>query len=528
MAEKGPSDAPPGALDEGDGTKTDADDAKTDDAKTDADHATADDARTDDDAAARAPAKAAPAEPAPAEPAASPSRLAAWMTPDTRSRRVLLGLAIYVGCLVVYAIVAGDRLTVHTPYNHYAHLADAWLNGRQDLRFGPPGYAMGNDFAHFDGKTYISFPPFPALLMLPLVWASGTPENFRDGQFIVWLAGIGPAGLFLALEKLRRTGRSGRSEREDLFLALFFAFGSVYFFTAVQGTVWFAAHVVGVGLASLFVLYALDAERPLLAGVVMACLFMTRPTTLLLSPLFLFEAIRACTRPAEGAREEPRGVLEGLDLSRLDTSRLFRLVFTFAAPILVAFAIATWMNGTRFGEWSPTAFGHEHLSVAWQARIKKWGLFGPHFIPKNLGAMLTILPWLPPKGGAHPGGVPFLVNGHGLALWFTTPIYLWLLFPKRATRTYKLVALTAALPAVMNLMYQNSGWFQFGYRFSNDYAVLLFALLALGGRSLGRTFWLAAIWGIGWNLFGAVTFERAEHRAFYVQDGSQTLVYQPD
>ena len=63
---------------------------------------------------------------------------------------------------------------------------------------------MGNDFALFKGKTFITFPPFPALLMLPFVALSGSPENFRDGQFIVWLAGLGPAFLFLVLEKLRR------------------------------------------------------------------------------------------------------------------------------------------------------------------------------------------------------------------------------------------------------------------------------------------------------------------------------------
>ena len=64
-----------------------------------------------------------------------------------------------------------QRLTEHTPFNHYALLADAWLHGRQDLANGAPAYAMDNDFAEFQGKTYISFPPFPAVLMLPFVEA---------------------------------------------------------------------------------------------------------------------------------------------------------------------------------------------------------------------------------------------------------------------------------------------------------------------------------------------------------------------
>ena len=168
-----------------------------------------------------------------------------WLEPESRKRRIVLGLFVYVVCLVVFALLAGDRLTQHTPYNHYALQADAWVHGRQDLLGGPPGYAGMNDFAKFENHWYISFPPFPAVLMVPLVWASGSAENFRDGQFIVWMAGIGPTVLFLVLEKLRRTKRSPRTERENLFLSLLFAFGTVYFFTAVQGTVWFAAHVIG-------------------------------------------------------------------------------------------------------------------------------------------------------------------------------------------------------------------------------------------------------------------------------------------
>ena len=79
------------------------------------------------------------------------------------------------------------RATVHN-----ALLADAWIHGRQNLPNGPPGYSGNNDFAEFEGKTYISFPPFPAVLMLPLVAIAGSPENFRDGQFMIWIAGLAP------------------------------------------------------------------------------------------------------------------------------------------------------------------------------------------------------------------------------------------------------------------------------------------------------------------------------------------------
>jgi hypothetical protein len=445
-----------------------------------------------------------------------------WLEPESRSRRILFALAVYVACLVVFALVAGDRMTTHTPYNHFAHLADAWLHGRHDLRGGAPGYAGNNDFAVFEGKTHISFPPFPAILMMPIVAIAGSPENFRDAQFVVWLAGIGPAVLFLVLEKLRRTKRSERSEKENLQLALLFAFGTVYFFTAVQGTVWFAAHVIGVGLCALFVLCALDAERPLLAGVLLGCMFLTRVTTVLLGAFFVFEAIRASyiCRSQEKALPAGGPLAERIrkTWAGVDRGELARWFIVFAIPMCGALGFAAWLNFQRYHDPRPWAFGHEYLTVGWQTRIRRWGLFNVHFLPRNLGVMWTSLPWNHPPGEALAGRPPITISGHGLALWFTTPLYLWLLRPARATFLTWAAFLAALGPMMTNLLYQNSGWFQFGYRFSNDYAVLLFVMLAVGVRKMGRVFWFAALWAVAWNLVGAVTFERTTYAALYSHD----------
>jgi hypothetical protein len=459
---------------------------------------------------------------------------AGWIQPGSASRRALLALGIYFVAAGVFAAFAGrDRLSEHTSYNHYALLADAWIHHRQDLAHGPPPYAMNNDFAEFEGKTYISFPPFPAVLMLPFVRLAGSPENFRDGQFVIWLAGIAPAVLFLVLEKLRRTGRSPRSEAENLVLGLLFAFGTVYFFTAVEGTVWFAAMVVAAAAAAIYALWALDAERPLLAGAMMGIAYLSRPPVLWTSVLFGLEALRISTRdglPTEG----PPLTRVRQTLARLDVRALARCYALFAAPVLLAFAVMAWMNWTRYHRASPFPFDHAFLTVAWRARIAKWGLLGFHYLAKNLGIALTSLPWLPPKDGLAAFGSPFKVNEHGLALWFTTPLYLWLFWPKRFDGQpdrkwlYGVLALTAALPATMDLLYQNTGWRQFGYRFSNDYSTLLFMLLAIGARPMRIVFAVAAAWSIAWNGFGAATFDKARFDRFYYRDGSQTVVYQPD
>jgi hypothetical protein len=356
------------------------------------------------------------------------------------------------------------------------------------------------------------------MLMLPLVKLSGSAEDFRDGQFIVWLAGLAPAFLFLVLEKLRRTGRAPRTERENVVLSLLFAFGSVYFFTAVEGTVWFAAMVVAAAASALYVLFALDAERPLLAGAMIGCLYLSRPPGIWMALLFALETLRVSRTPEQ----------------RLDVRAVLRRYLLFALPILVALAFVAWTNGTRYGRPTPVYFDHEYLSVAWRSRMSRWGMLSYHFLAKNLGIALTSLPWRAPPDAAASFGAPFKINEHGLALWFTTPLYLWLLWPRRFDGQpgrrwlYVVVALSAALPATMDLLYQNSGWRQFGYRFSNDYAVLLFVLLAVGSRPMRWLFASAALWSLAWNLFGAVTFDRAQFDRFYFRDGSQTIVYQPD
>ena len=487
-----------------------------------------------------------------------------WMAPGSRSRRILIGLGIYLAVCVVYALMAGDRMIVHTPYNHFALQADAWLHGRHDLGGSPPSYAGMNDFALYDNKWFISFPPFPAILMMPFVWLAGSPENFRDGQLVVWFAGIGPAVLWLVFEKLRRTGRSVRSEVDNIRLALLFAFGTVYFFSAVQGTVWFAGHVVGVGLAALFVLFALDAERPVLAGSMLGFMFLTRTTTLLTGVFFALELVRvAYGKPLPGSGSDSRSGSgssgsgssgDFLDRAEtvvkdLDRAKFVQLAVRFALPVLACFAFASWLNHARFGDPKPWGFGHEYLQVGWKTRIDRWGLFSFHFLPRNLAVMLGSLPWKPgptdPKVPLELLGMKFqvshwMISGHGLALWWTTPIYFWLARPKQKDFLWGAAWIAVLGPLGMNLLYQNSGWFQFGYRFSNDYSVFLFVLVAISAPpKLSRWFWAAAAWSIAWNAFGALSFERAKYDAFYSHEAAspmrryggsatQDLVYPPD
>jgi hypothetical protein len=434
------------------------------------------------------------------------------LEPGSRARRLVCALAIYAGAtLLLLACAAPAVLREHTPYNHFALLAEAWLKGQLDLGGAPPDYARGNDFAAYQGKWFVVFPAFPSVLLLPLVALAGRAEAVADGRFFLLLAGLAPAVLFLVLQKLSRTGESKRSELENLVFSGLFCFGSVYFFCSLQGTVWFAAHVVGAVLLALYLLCALQAERPLLAGLCLALGAATRTPLIFAAPLFVFEALRIMRLP------EPSG--RGL-LQRFAVGTLVRRLLSFVLPLGAVLALGLWHNAARFGD--PFEPGYRYLSVVWAARIAKWGLFDYHYLARNLGVMLTSLPWFPAQGGA------VQVNAHGLALWVTTPMYLWLLVAKRWSPLARALLSSAALVALPTLFYQNTGWVQFGYRFSNDYAPLLFALLAIVGPPLRGAFMLASSFAVIVNFFGALTFGRAEHARFYVIEPTQKVLYQPD
>jgi hypothetical protein len=178
-------------------------------------------------------------------------------------------------------------------------------------------------------------------------------------------------------------------------------------------------------------------------------------------------------------------------------------------------------NFVRFG--APFEFGYRYLTVPWRYRIEKWGLFSYHYFPRNLAVWFASLPWFPQEGPA-----PFRINYHGLALWFTTPLYLTLLWPKRRPEVLLAIWVAAVAAALPSLFYQNTGWVQFGQRFSNDYAVFLFALIAVSGWSFRGPLLLLAVWSVLVNAFGAATFPRPEYDHFYYLDPSQRILFEPD
>jgi hypothetical protein len=443
--------------------------------------------------------------------------------PDARK----VASIVYVVAVVIYAIFAGDRLKTHSPDNHFAYLADAYLHGTLSVRCDaslvpagetcPPG-GGGNDWARYNDRWFVAFPSFPAVVYAPFVAALG--RNFRNRVLDVLLAGLAPALLYLFLEKLSKKGHSLRSWRENVALAALFAFGTVYFYTSVQGSVWFLAHVVGCALGAGYLLAAIDCERPLLAGVLLGLMFHTRTSMLFGALFFGMEALRTHRKPDETPSHGDASAFARLVrwLRGVDWPAALRTVVRFSIPVLVFIALYMVLNKRRFDSW--TEPGYRYLQIRWQARINRWGLFNYHYLSRNLGVALALLPWAT-------RAAPFVqISRHGLALWFTSPHYLELVRPARKHDLAWSFGVTAAVIAVIDLLYQNSGWVQFGYRFSNDYALFLVALVALTGRKIGKTWVAVLLIAIGINAFGAATFDRANN--IYQGDNDSNGMFQPD
>ena len=72
----------------------------------------------------------------------------AWLPSEGAKRRAALAAAVYGVTTLVYVLFAArETLTEHTPYNHFALQAEAWLHGRTDLG-GPNAHLAPEESAH--------------------------------------------------------------------------------------------------------------------------------------------------------------------------------------------------------------------------------------------------------------------------------------------------------------------------------------------------------------------------------------------
>ena len=467
-----------------------------------------------------------------------------------RGLAIAVGLLLALGALAVYSVTYVDRY-----YDHFVWQAAAFLEGHAAIRFpveavdGLPGNARFQDvlpIATTDGvaRGLLPFPPLPALVLLPFVAVWGLSVNDQaifmvlaaiDVALCWWMIGRLPVGVVVRLAT-----------------TVFFAFGTVFWYTAQISTTWYQAHIVAVGLTFLAIGIALGADRRAAADV--------------------FDDIdddddRDGARIEEVALEapsgrsfgvEPRGFLAGLLLGLASTARLTVIFgapfFAFVGPgdlrrrawsaglgAAIPVLGLVLYNVLTTGQVFHPAYDHLYrLETAGYPSLgyhADWGAEDPRYLPQNLGIALFGTPdlvpsTLPESISAHPTPVcvdpsderglfdvacPLAVpRDTGMSVILTSPAYLLAITVLRRFGRSRLVTgavLAVGFIALVDLVHFSQGWVQFGYRFSNDAAPFALVLVALGFERLSvRYRWgmLAAmtlvvlslainLWGVMWS-----------------------------
>lgn len=369
----------------------------------------------------------------------------------------------YVGLV----LRGGKGLLDHSPVDQHTRQAVAWLAGQTWLERAPDYL----EIADFEGRRYVSFPPVPSLVELPLVLAFGekTP-NALFGIYLFWLLALGAQFALLR--------RQGWDERSALLASLCFVFATNLYVTCVRANVWAYGQSLGFCLAVLGLLFVLE-NREGRSGpgyVLLALAVGCRPLLALLFPLFLVLDVRTGGRPLAAAA---------------------RSLLLWASPVAMALA---GYNVVRFG--SPLEFGHNHLD--WARRLPE-GIWSLSYLPWNAyHAFLRLPEWSsewPPLRFDTAGtawwlnNVPLVIAVGGLAIRRFDP---WV----RGGCAFALASIGLGI-----LCYEGRGNTQFGFRYAIDLLPAAFVALAFAFRRFTPAMLAACAFSTLVNLYGILVWK---------------------
>ena len=332
--------------------------------------------------------------------------------------------------------------------DYFSRLADALLQGRFWLDDAPSW--LNELIPAGDGRWYVPYPPMPAILALPFVAVFG--REFPAQTYSALYGGLAVGLVYLVLGRLGLALRV----RDRLALAAVFAFGTCFWFIAIGGSAWYFAHVAAVLLLAASVLCALTKQPAWIAGLLLGLAALARLPVGLALPFVL--AAQLDFPGLAGLRAMDRGAL-------VRTTVVFGLGLAVPAAVYIAFNIVRW--GTILDQSYVAIPG-----VLEDPIYAKHGILSPWYIPRNVFAILfrswnyvDDAPWLQP-------------SWWGLGIFLTTPLYLWLLKARPRTPMVAWALLATAIVSIPIITHGNVGITQFGYRFSLDFQLLLFVILA--------------------------------------------------
>lgn len=377
--------------------------------------------------------------------------------------------------LLVVATFTGMWITGENPYRSYALQACAWLEGRLDLGMDYPWLEL----AIFEGKYYVSFPPFPSFVLLPfaVVCGADTPDHALSVLFTV-------VGVVYALRLYKmKTGGFDHAGQYVLFLFL----GNGYLFIAMQGWVWFLAQCMCFTM-SLMALYYAERGRGGGSLACWACAVGCRPMVVVYFPLLLLILLR-----------------HGREQTGMRAITLIRSKWYWAVPAFCIVSVYMILNVARFG--NPLEFGHSYLPEF--MRVEE-GQFSLSYLRKNLSQLLR----LPQMGGEH--GALMYDTYDCMAFWLIAPIFILFFFVwayglccKRGLYGAEIAVIPLTLLAHLLIVccHRTLGGYQFGNRYLVDMLPYVFyGVLLLKPGSERFSLWSMPLCAMGFsiNLIGTV------------------------
>jgi hypothetical protein len=357
--------------------------------------------------------------------------------------------------LIVYTIIAAQRGPIRdassSPYFNY--LADALLHGQLSLRLLPANH---HDLAFFNGQYYMYWPPFPAILMMPLVAFLGV--GFSD---VLFTLAIGAINVTLVAYTLRIVDKSNLitldADRRGI-LTIFFAFGTVHLFLSSLGNVWFTSQVVSFLCSILVFLAAIRLKGYpafFLTGLALACATLTRNHLIFLGiwpAYFLYQNHKS---------------------AKIKKAVAYLLVA--ALPMLVGVCLNLLYNYLRFGSIFEYGLSFQNFGAFFEPDFQKYGHFNIHYLTTNFYYNFIYYPF-PTSETTLMGGSLFLLS----PLFFAA---FWAFSTSNTRKSVLVLWMTVIVVTIPILLNIGSGWKTFGPRYTLDFTVPLLMLTAMGARS---------------------------------------------
>lgn len=403
---------------------------------------------------------------------------------ENRGDRILLAVAGLAALALLAFLLARGFLREVPGVNSYGALAEALLHGRLEVEKCPE-----IDCALFNGKTYIIFPPLPALVAMPFVAAFG----FGAFKGFILLALV-ISGLSLAVwRQIFSALNVQSSDRAWLLLALGFA-SPLFQVTLRADGVWFFAQTLGFLMMSLSIWAVLCRQCLPLAGLFVALAFLCRQMAIFY-PLFLVFLVM----------NREKSLLKS-------AQNLGQPVLLAAIPVLAALALIFVYNWARFGHPLDTGYAYIHnpgIETFIGRRIADLGLFSRDYVLFNALYLFVQGPHFEFSG-------PHLtklagIDKAGVALLVASP---WLLLALYSHLDRVFVAGTAVIAVIagITLFYHSNGADQINtQRYVLDWLPILIVLMLRGERPAAfAALPLLVTWGVVTN--AAVVMVAAAYR----------------